>query len=156
MTAAPADAVTAGGAVEIRDEPLDSPASRALRGELLALYRARLGHEPPHDVLEAPGDVWAWLLACSDGEPIGCGMLVPPGELRRMYVRPRWRGRGTGRALLAALEARARAMGAPTVSLLTTEPLLEARALYRSAGYRVVAARGAVGRVDLWMAKRLG
>ena len=38
-----------------------------------------------------------------DGAAIGCARLLPDGHIGRMAVRPRWRGRGVGSALLEAL-----------------------------------------------------
>ncbi len=46
-----------------------------------------------------------------DGELCGVGMLGSDGEVRLCYVHPEFTRRGTGRALLRAMEARARAVG---------------------------------------------
>ncbi|MFZ3041307.1 MAG: GNAT family N-acetyltransferase [Thiobacillus sp.] len=52
------------------------------------------------------------LLAVDDqGEAIGCARLLPDGHIGRMAVLPAWRGRGVGRALLAAALDAARARG---------------------------------------------
>ena len=52
------------------------------------------------------------LLAVDDqGEAIGCARLLPDGHIGRMAVVPAWRGRGVGRALLAAALDAARARG---------------------------------------------
>jgi GNAT superfamily N-acetyltransferase len=53
-----------------------------------------------------------------------------------MYVAPEERGRGVGRALLAALEAAARALGLSRLVLETGDRQREAIALYRRAGFR--------------------
>jgi predicted GNAT family N-acyltransferase len=37
------------------------------------------------------------------GQAIGCARLLPDGHIGRMAVLPGWRGRGVGRALLAAV-----------------------------------------------------
>jgi GNAT superfamily N-acetyltransferase len=42
------------------------------------------------------------------GRAIGCGRLLPDGHVGRMAVRPEWRGRGVGAALLQHLVALAR------------------------------------------------
>jgi predicted GNAT family N-acyltransferase len=46
----------------------------------------------------------AHALACdSDGNPIGCGRLLPDGHIGRMAVLAPWRRRGIGAALLSLL-----------------------------------------------------
>ncbi len=52
-----------------------------------------------------------------------------------MFVRSEERGRGIGRALLAALEAEARRLGLTRLVLETGVRQLEAIALYESAGF---------------------
>lgn len=80
-----------------------------------------------------------FLLVWSDGQPAGCGALRTQsdgvGEIRRMWIASSLRGRGAGRALLAELERQARLLGFRAVRLDTATELLEAKALYRSAGY---------------------
>lgn len=63
-------------------------------------------------------------------------------ELKRMYVPAGHRGKGYGRAMLAALEAAARAAGVRRLVLNTGVQQPEAIALYESAGWRSVAAFG--------------
>jgi predicted GNAT family N-acyltransferase len=58
------------------------------------------------------------LLAIDDaGQPIGCARLLPDGHIGRMAVLPAWRGRGVGRALLAAAMSAAQARGDATLRL---------------------------------------
>lgn len=57
------------------------------------------------------------------------------GEIKRMWVSEGGRGTGLGRRLLAHVEAEARTLGFEQVVLDTNETLVEAMALYRSAGY---------------------
>lgn len=52
-----------------------------------------------------------------DGNPVGCGRLLPDGHVGRMAVRPEWRGRGVGSALLVHLVALAHERGDATVIL---------------------------------------
>ncbi|RQN07732.1 GNAT family N-acetyltransferase [Aeromicrobium camelliae] len=57
------------------------------------------------------------------------------GEIKRMYVRPQFRGRGYSRRLLSELESSAREAGLTRLVLETGLEQPEAIALYRSAGY---------------------
>ncbi len=84
-----------------------------------------------------------------DGTALGCGALRPledgAAELKRMYVVPAARGRGVGRAVLAALEEAARDQGWTTLRLETGPRQPEAAALYSRAGYRPIGPFGAYG-----------
>jgi DNA-binding MarR family transcriptional regulator/GNAT superfamily N-acetyltransferase len=101
----------------------------------------------------------AFLLATLDGEPVACGAVksISPGvgSLKRMWVAESVRGLGIGRQMLAALEAQARALGMTRVRLETNRALREAVHLYRSAGFREVAAFNADPYADHWFEKRL-
>ena len=137
-------------------EPWDGGDGRALREELLATYRERLGAEPPPEVLAEPTQLLAWLVIRDEaGAALGCGALCAPGELRRMYVRPAARRRGVGRALLGALEDEARCAGLEELALHTTDALGEAHAFYAAAGYRTSRLVDHPDRMDRWMVKRL-
>ncbi len=59
----------------------------------------------------------------------------PEAHLQELYVVPRLRGRGIGRALLEAAMEAARAAGATGIDLNTGETDTAARALYESAGF---------------------
>ena len=56
-------------------------------------------------------------------------------ELKRMYLRREWRGRGVGRRLLATALDWAKANGARIIKLDTTEEMRAARALYEARGF---------------------
>lgn len=83
------------------------------------------------------GGVW---LARVDGHDAGCVALRPldaqAAELKRMYVRRAWRGRGLGRRLGETAIGFARAAGYRAVCLDTLAGMTEALALYRSFGFR--------------------
>jgi ribosomal protein S18 acetylase RimI-like enzyme len=74
-----------------------------------------------------------------DGSPAGCGgvrMLTKTrGEIKHLWLRDAYRGRGWGRTLLTELEVRAYGLGARVVVLDTNATLEAAQALYRSSGY---------------------
>lgn len=85
----------------------------------------------------------ALLLVEEEGRPAACGALWPLSdavcELKRIYVRPEWRGQSLGRAISEALMERARALGYATVRLDTLRRLAPALTLYRSLGFEEVA-----------------
>jgi GNAT superfamily N-acetyltransferase len=147
---------------EIRHEPPDGPAARALFGEYLDLVGARLpGFEPTEEIFATADDFRgpgaAWIVLYEAGAPVGCGGLrrrdEAVGEIKRMFVRAGARGRGHGRRLLAELETIARQSGYHRIVLYTTGVLSEALALYRSAGYRLASTERSGGRADFWLEK---
>lgn len=81
-----------------------------------------------------------------DGTAVACGALRRLGpdtsEVKRMYVRPAFRGRGLARRILAELEETARRRAAARIRLETGMRQPEAIALYRSAGYVEIALFG--------------
>ena len=81
-----------------------------------------------------------FFLARCDGRVAGCGAVrrldASSAEVKRMYVQPRFRGRGIGLAVLQALEARARELGVRRLLLETGTGQPEALALYERHGYR--------------------
>jgi putative acetyltransferase len=148
-------------ALEIAPEALTGAAATALIAALNAELSARYP-EPgathfalnPDEV--APG-TGIFLVARWLGRPVGCGALRSlrepavlrelrgeprVGELKRMYVAPEVRGQGIGRALLARLEAEARALGLARLVLETGTRQGEALALYRRAGFTEIPAYG--------------
>lgn len=101
----------------------------------------------------------AFLVAFVDGEPVACGAVksIAAGiaSLKRMWVAETVRGLGIGRRMLDALEAEARKLGMLTLQLETNRTLEEAIRLYRSAGFREVAAFNADPYAHRWFEKRL-
>ena len=80
-----------------------------------------------------------FLVAWHSEEPIGCGAIADLGggiaELKRMFVRTRFRNQGIARQLLAALEQHARDRGYTEIRLETGSRQPEAVKLYESSGY---------------------
>lgn len=74
-----------------------------------------------------------------DGETAGCGGMkkLDEGrcELKRMYIRPAFRGRGLGRALALHIIGEARKEGYTEMLLDTLSFLTAAQGLYRSLGF---------------------
>ena len=72
--------------------------------------------------------------------PAGCGGIqlfgTEYGELKRMYVRPQFRGRGFGKLLLDHLAAHAQRNGIQLLRLETGIHQTEAIAMYERAGFR--------------------
>jgi GNAT superfamily N-acetyltransferase len=83
------------------------------------------------------------LLARCAGEAAGCAGVrrLDPGtaEIKRLYVRPRYRGTGAGRRLAETAIAEARAGGCKRVVLDTLPFMREAMSLYRALGFRETA-----------------
>ena len=90
----------------------------------------------PSEVREGYG---AFFVAYIDSRAVGCGGLrriaAEAGEIKRMYVHPERRGRGVGRAVLAAIETEARKLGLRRLVLETGIRQSEALALYQRAGF---------------------
>ena len=79
----------------------------------------------------------------------------PLTNISDFYVLPRLRGRGIGRALLAAIEAEARSAGCCKLTLEVQEHNLPARRIYQSCGFaQAVYVNAAGGQIT--MAKSLG
>lgn len=134
----------------IRREALTSDTAlrliSTLNAELAAAYNNPAANHFRLDPAEvAPGN-GAFLVAYSDGQPVGCGAIrrldERTAEIKRMYVAPEWRGRGVGRAVLDALEAEGRRLGVARIVLETGTLQDRALALYRSCGYTVIPAFG--------------
>jgi len=89
----------------------------------------------------APPD-GALLVAAVDGAPAGCvayrRLDGATCEMKRLYVRPPFRGHGLGRRLTLELIATAREQGYTFMRLDTTPEMAAAQELYRSLGFRSI------------------
>jgi GNAT superfamily N-acetyltransferase len=110
----------------------------ALNAELSAIFpeRGATHFSLTSEQVESGG---AFVIADLGGVAVGCGALrrldAVTGELKRMYVDRRFRGRGVGRALVEVLEGEARRLGLTKVVLETGTRLAPAIRLYEAMGY---------------------
>lgn len=152
-------------AIEIRTvSPTDPDATRCVRAYFAELdRRSESGFDPSAGISAEPDELTppagSFLIAYVRDEPAGCGAVKHhPGaasELKRMWVTESARGLGIGRRLLTELEARAIRSGATVARLETNRALVEAIAMYRSAGYVEVPAFNDEPFAHHWFEKRL-
>jgi DNA-binding MarR family transcriptional regulator/GNAT superfamily N-acetyltransferase len=151
--------------VEITAVDPEHPDARYCLAEYVAELnrRSERGFDPsvgatalPHEVRPPAGE---FFVAYLHGEAVGCGAVKhhasAPAEIKRMWIAPSARGLGLGRRLLDALETCARAGGASVARIETSAVLVEALALYRSAGWVEVAPFNDEPFADHWLEKAL-
>lgn len=154
------------GAIEVKVTDPDDPTAQHCLREYFAELNRRFdtGYDPsaalPCKTEEMRPPAGIFLVATLNGEPVGCGALKlhagQPAELKRMWVSPTARGLGFGRRLLQELETEAARRGSHAVRLDSNHTLTEAITLYRSAGYRSVAAFNDDPYADHWFEKEIG
>jgi DNA-binding MarR family transcriptional regulator/N-acetylglutamate synthase-like GNAT family acetyltransferase len=146
-------------------DPRHPDARRAVQAYVTELARRFENGFDPDRSISATEDEMSppaglFVMATLRGEAVGCGALKfhagAPAEIKRMWVASGVRGLGLGRRLLAELEAQARVHGAGTVRLETNRALDEAIGLYRTAGYREVAAFNDEPYAHHWFEKTIG
>ena len=133
-----------GTSVVIAEERPDSPDAVALIGELDdhlgALYAVQSRHG--FSVEKLLRDGVKFFIARDGGRPAGCGGVLLVGreyaEVKRMYVRPAFRGRRIGRLMLDHLVEHARQHGLTVIRLETGIHQREAIALYEARGFRKI------------------
>jgi putative acetyltransferase len=129
-------------AVVITPEHPASPDATALIAELDAhlepLYRRESRHGFSVEKLIA--DSVAFFLIRDGGAPAGCGGIkcfgTEYGEVKRMYVRPQFRGRGFGELMLHQLSEYAKSHGISLLRLETGIHQHAAIALYERIGFQ--------------------
>src|SRR3990172_12530713 len=133
----------------IAAERPDTPDALALIAELesylVPLYPSESRHG--YAVEKLLRERVAFFVMRQDGAPVGCGGVqlfgTEYGELKRMYVRPRFRGLGLGKLLLNHLADYARQLGAGVLRLETGIHQTEAIGLYEGAGFERIPPFGA-------------
>lgn len=100
------------------------------------------------ELADLPGDYappdGRLLLASIGGELAGCVALhkleSEVCEMKRLYLRPKFRGHGLGRTLVERILSEARSIGYRRMRLDTVEPVMrDAVAMYRRFGFRDIA-----------------
>jgi ribosomal protein S18 acetylase RimI-like enzyme len=126
----------------------DGPADVALARALFEEYQQSLGFSLcfqnfDAELADLPGAYappeGRLLLAFSGDEPAGCIALRKIGEefceMKRLWVRPAFRGTGLGRRLVETLMADARSIGYRRIRLDTLPSMAAAQSLYLSLGF---------------------
>lgn len=136
-----------------RITPAESRAQIAQIRELFLEYAKSLGFSLcfqgfDEELAKLPGDYappeGRLFLAEYNGQLAGCAALhksAPEiGEMKRLYLRPAFRGKGLGRMLAQKIIAEARVIGYRKLRLDTVEPVMkDAVAMYRRMGFHEVA-----------------
>lgn len=147
----------------IASERPDTADARTLIGELEAQLAPLYPRESHHgySVEKLIAEDVAFFVIRHEGIPAGCGGLqlygTEYGEIKRMYVRPRFRGMGLGRLMLDHLADHARRHGVGVLRLETGIHQRAAIRLYESEGFVTIPPFGAYreDRLSLFYEKRL-
>lgn len=93
----------------------------------------------PYNKLDDIHDV---IVAYNADEPIGCAAFKKyddtSAEVKRVFIKQEYRGRGISHGLMEQLEKAAKKKGYKYFILESGEPLVAAMALYRKIGYVVI------------------
>ena len=128
----------------ITAERPDTDEARALIDELDAYLTPLYPRESRHgySVDKLIAERVAFFVVREEGIPVGCGGLQvfgnEYGEIKRMYVRPQFRGQGFARLMLEHLAAHARSHGVVVLRLETGIHQRAAINLYERAGFRSI------------------
>jgi len=122
----------------------DTPDATALIAELEAHLEPLYPRESRHGyaVEKLLAENVAFFLVRDEGTPAGCGGIklvgTDYGELKRMYVRPQFRGKGFGKLLVDHLAEYARRHAIELLRLETGIHQHAAIALYERLGFQVI------------------
>ncbi|MBT9384739.1 GNAT family N-acetyltransferase [Pseudooceanicola sp. CBS1P-1] len=122
--------------IALADPESARPLLEASHALMQSLYNPEENHFLGFDALRQP-DI-RFFTATEAGRLLGCGALQIKegyGEVKSFFTAPEARGRGIGTALLATIEATARAQSLPLLRLETGDALAAACRLYERAGF---------------------
>jgi putative acetyltransferase len=151
-------------AIVINAERPDTPVAMELIGELDGVLNPNYAPESRfgYSVEKLIQQGVAFFVVYVDGTPAGCGGVQIFGdeyaELKRMFVRPQFRGLGLGRQLVNRLADYALENGIKVLRLETGNAQVEALNLYVGMGFRHILPFGVyVGSAtSICMEKRIG
>ena len=149
MNAQPQDSLSSPASSGLKVFQVESPAHIAQARELFLEYAKSLGFSLcfqnfDKELAGLPGDYalpeGRLLLVEYAGQLAGCVALhkLSDGicEMKRLYLRPQFRGKGSGRTLAERIIAEARQVGYERMRLDTVEPVMgDAVAMYRKLGF---------------------
>lgn len=110
----------------------------APRGALLLALTGAEATAPPRNAWRRPDGAWGQVAGCCALRPLDTVDHVNAAEMKRLYVRPGFRGLGLGRQLVEAVLDAARHAGYSCVLLDTLDEMESARALYEDLGFAEV------------------
>jgi carbonic anhydrase len=128
--------------------PHDTPALQALIREYVAWLDIDLTYRGFEAEMAGFEALFTWpsglfLLACEGDTLAGCvGLLrhdAATAEVKRLYVRPAFRGQAVGERLMTALRHKAVSLGVQRLILDAVPPTQAAQVLYRRLGFAEIA-----------------
>lgn len=135
----------------MRIESAESPQLIRMVRELFLEYSESLGVDLcfqgfAEELASLPGEYsrpeGRLLLMMDEQQAVGCLALRPIGhnvcEMKRLYLRPEYRGKGAGRTLIDTLIRAAREIGYERMRLDTLPSMTKAIAIYRSLGFKEI------------------
>jgi ribosomal protein S18 acetylase RimI-like enzyme len=135
----------------MRIESADSPELIRVVRELFLEYSESLGVDLcfqgfAEELASLPGEysrpAGRLLVMMDEQQAVGCLALRPISntvcEMKRLYLRAAYRGKGAGRALIDALIGAARQIGYERMRLDTLPSMIKAIAIYRSLGFQEI------------------